>query len=259
MLTALALAASLAAPDPAKVEEAERLRDEAIIAFEADDFEGAIEKFKQAYEVDPEPSYLFNIGRVYEELGQLKEALEYYQKFAVQPHLELSEREAAAERIKVLRNLVGEDEPDERSDPGVEPQPPPPRETDEPPDTPQRPYKPFVIAGATLLGLGGAAAIGGGVGFGVLARNRSDQVRAVADEGNPDGLTLTEVEDLDAQGRSFELLQITTASVGGAVAIVGAVLLAVGLSRRSKAKRATANVGAVWTRSTSGLVVSGRF
>lgn len=247
-------------PDDA-FERAEALRKQAIEAYSAGDLETTLEKFKAAYDVDPSPAFLFNIGRVYEEMGELELALEYYEKFARQPRLRLEEREQAAERIEVLRKLVG---------PGDGEPPPvgddaPPVEDDQPAATPpgedEAPVgesRPLIIAGASLLGVGAALALGGGLGLGFAARDRSNRVDEITPGNNPEGLTLSEVEDLDAQGRTLESWQIATAAAGGAIAITGGVLLGVGLSRRSKAK-ATAGVQPVLGRGLAGVSIHTRF
>ena len=241
-------------------EQAEALRQEALEAYNAGDLETTLDKFKAAYEIDPSPAFLFNIGRVYEEMGELELALEYYEKFARQPRLRLEEREQAAERIEVLRKLVGpgDGDPPPSDDP-------PPVEDDEPKATPngedEPPVgesRPLIIAGASLLGVGAALALGGGLGLGFAARDRSDRVDEITPGNNPEGLTLSEVEDLDAQGRTLEFWQIATAAAGGAIAVTGGVLLGVGLSRRSKAK-ATARVQPVLGCGLAGVSIHTRF
>ena len=249
-----------AAPSDDAFERAEVLRKQAIEAYSAGDLETTLEKFKAAYDVDPSPAFLFNIGRVYEEMGELELALEYYETFARQPRLRLEEREQAAERIEVLRKLVGPgqgDPPASEDAPAVEENEPAttPSDGDAPPVGESRP---LIIAGASLLGVGAALALGGGLGLGFAARDRSDRIDAITPGNNPDGLTLSEVEDLDAQGRTLERWQIATAAVGGAIAVTGGVLLGVGLSRRSKAK-ATARVQPVLGRGLAGVSIHARF
>ena len=242
-------------------EEAEDHRLAAIKAFEAGDLDLAITEFEAARALDPDPAYIFNIGRVYEEKGDLARALELYEEFVRAPRVELEEREAAQERAARLKKIL---EPPQQDD-GTQPEDPaeqpavvetPRRSSDNVRDASSRP---LIISGSVLLSLGAAVAIGGGVGFGLAGSQIADDVDQVRD-GNPQGRTLTEVEDLDARGRSANMWQIITASAGGAVAVVGAALLAVGLSRRAKAKRAAAltPTGTVWA-SGGGVGLRGRF
>jgi tetratricopeptide (TPR) repeat protein len=254
------------AGDPDAIAEGEARRQEAITAFNAGDLGVAVEKFKEAYAADPSPAYLFNIGRVYEEMGQLEDALEYYERFARQPHLKLEERQQAGERIEILRKLVqpktaGDDSTVKADDPedGASGGTNNGGTTREPVDA-SSVGRPLVIAGAALLSVGGAIAIGGGLGLGLAARNRSARIDAIQPGENPDMLSLTEAEDLDAEGRTLELWQIVTAAAGGAIAITGAALLGVGLSRRAKAKvQRSASVSPVASRDFAGFVVRGRF
>ena len=242
MQTALALALSiaLAGPTADEIAEAEAHRDEAIAAFNAGDFEVAIEAFEAAYGLDPEPSYLFNIGRVYEEAGQAEEALSYYERFAAAPNLSSEERARADDRIRALQETVGETQPD------------PPPETDDDstgstePDTVaattrvieskdgaprrQKRARPLVIAGATVFSIAGAATIGTGVGFALVGEDRRD----------------------------LRLALLGSTAGAGAVAVVGVVLMAVGLARRAKTRRSI-YVRPVWTPRTRGVAVGARF
>src|SRR5690606_1047944 len=83
----------------------------AVEAFEAKDYDTAIELFEKAYDADPNPNYLFNIGRVFEEKGDLQSAIDRYERFVKSPGVDLESRKFANERLRVLREIVaGEDE-----------------------------------------------------------------------------------------------------------------------------------------------------
>jgi len=250
------------APQTDAVALADERHAEAVAAFSAGDLATAVAKFKAAYAAAPSPAYLFNIGRVYEEMGELASALEYYEQFARQPGLKLEERQQAAERIEVLRTLVPTTpvpppvgNPPDTQDQPAEQEPQPAPDPVDPKAAKQA--RTFTIVGASLLGVGAAVGLGGGIGLGLLARNRSEQVASVEEGENPDGLTLSQLEDLDAEGRSFELWQIVTAASGGAMAITGAVLLGVGSKRRSNG--ATAGLRPTLHRNFAGATLSGRF
>ena len=110
-----------------------------------------------------------------------------------------------------------------------------------------------------LTGVGGAIGIGGGLGFGLAARNRSLSVEDVTG-GNPERLTFSEAQALDDEGRRFETLQIVMAATGAAVAITGVALLAVGLKRKKQAAAGpTATLVPTWTGRSAGLSLQGRF
>ncbi len=224
-------------PDPELTSaeiDARALRSEAEAAFEAGDYEIAIVSFERAYELSPHPTDLFNLGRVYEERGDLEDALGYYESFAALPRLSLAKRNAAAERIEVLRKIVNA-ESDE--DPAVPVQPAARSQTDGVPSSDRA--RPLIISGAVLAGVGTLAAIGGGVGFGLVARGTTEDINRLADGQNPSRLTLAETEELHAKGRNAEALQVTFLAAGSAMALVGAGLLTAGLITRKRSETAT--------------------
>ena len=96
-----ALAAPVTDPAaPAEVapaEDAPSTTDKAVSAFEAGDFDAAIELFEQAYVEEGDPNYLFNIGRVFEEKGDLRSAIDRYEKFVNSAGVDLESREFANE------------------------------------------------------------------------------------------------------------------------------------------------------------------
>ena len=216
-------------------------RENGRAAFADGDHDEAIALFEHAYATDPDPTDLYNLGRIHEESGDLHRALDYYEEFVHQPRLSLDERKAATDRIEVLRVAVApasEPAPSpsemESSEParGIEPAARPPADT--PRDYPDG--RALIASGATLIGVGAAFSIGAGVGFGIAARRASDRIEDLSSGSNPDRLTLSEAEDLEARGRDFETLQITLAVGGGVIAGVGAGLLAAGLIKRKRAR-----------------------
>ena len=112
------LAATTSAIATAPDGDPEELSAQAVERFEAKDYDGAVELFEQAYAVDPQPNYLFNIGRVYEEKGDLEKAVEFYQRFVGQSGVDLESRQAATERLKVLREAVAQMKADEKANGG---------------------------------------------------------------------------------------------------------------------------------------------
>jgi len=52
----------------------------ALDAFKAGQYREALNKLKEVYDLDPNPIILYNIGRSYEELGDLAEAADYFQR-----------------------------------------------------------------------------------------------------------------------------------------------------------------------------------
>ena len=201
---------------------ADDLSDQAVAKFEAREYDAAAKLFEEAYRIDPNPNYLFNIGRVYEEKGDLRHAVEFYQRFLGESGVDLESRQAATERLKVLREAIKELEPNE----------PPPREipaeaegtdtdvdptgsdsgADDDPSADARKRK-LRIAGYSLMGVGGVALIAGGVVGGIALGASND-----AEDG----------EFVDETMRLRDKAK-TQANVADGLFISGGVLAAVGL------------------------------
>lgn len=91
-----------AAPQAASAQQdrnkAKKVYREAKKAYDAKDFEAAAGLFLEAYEYDPKPELLFNIGQAYKEAGRYVKAAEYLQRF-------LQERPDAPNKDEVAQQL----------------------------------------------------------------------------------------------------------------------------------------------------------
>lgn len=238
----------------------------AVEAFRAGEYDKAIELFERAYTLDPQPNYLFNIGRVYEEKADLSKAVANYQEFVKQPGVDIEAREAATERLKVLRRTLAELEDDEEpTGPVVEPGVDAPTPAEQTAAAKKRKMR---LAGYSLLGVGGGTLVIGAV-FGGLAIGKSNDAKDAAFVD--DKLALRQ----EAQGR---------AKVGDGLLITGGVLAAVGLvlvlatlgkgkgKSKSKSRKASAATNrrserTTWQplvapslgRTSAGLSFAGRF
>src|SRR5690606_4705449 len=100
-----ALAAPLPPPpDPRAEEDVQPLLTRAIALFDDRQFDEAIPLFEEAYAIDPEANYLFNIGRVYEEKGDLETALVYYTRFVEHPEAAPEAKAMTEKRIVRLQS-----------------------------------------------------------------------------------------------------------------------------------------------------------
>lgn len=241
----LGFGVALAAPAPAPAEdpntetttaedrktEAEQLSEQAIVKFQAKDYDGAVVLFEEAYGIDPQPNFLFNIGRVYEEAGNLAKAVEFYAKFVKQPGVDLDSRGTALDRLKVLRAILQETEdkpPEVEPDPVVEPVVDPEPKPDPVDEDAKRKRKTMRAAGFGLTGVGAAVMIGGAI-VGGLAQ--SDYNKASTVDDPPDGLPL--LDSAKTKALTADILL----GVGGAVLLTGVILVAVGFSKPKKSQR----------------------
>jgi tetratricopeptide (TPR) repeat protein len=244
LAVALATAPSLpvlaAAPEAPAEGDPEALSAAAVERFEAKDYDGAAALFEQAYAADPNPNYLFNIGRVYEEKGDLKNAVVYYQRFVGEPGVDIESRQTATERLKVLRDALAQLEGDEPpEDDGTEPEvDPATTDAGKADEKAKKRKKALRISGYTLLGVGGVGLVLGGV-FGGLA---SGSVKDA--EGDP-------FVDRQEAFRDRARTQARTADAmffaGGALAAVGLVLVLVTLGGKNKKTTADVSRKATWS------------
>src|SRR5690606_3905720 len=123
-----------------------------------------------ALEATGDPNYLFNIGRVHEEAGELELAVSFYERFLDQPGVALEARAATLDRVKVLRAVIEERSrgdgtaavsPEDTTAPTSDDLEP--RSTGVDDIYEQRRRKRLMIAGSVLTGIGGAAIIAGAV------------------------------------------------------------------------------------------------
>lgn len=194
---------ALALPIAAAQEPATTTSDEerAFLPFEAGveayrqgQFDVAIERFQEAFDLSGAPVLLYNLARAHEGAGHAAEAAATYRRYLASD-AEIADRAEIEARVSAL-------------DP---PAPPPVAPVPEPPPPPIDAAL-FVAIGITALG--GAVLIAGAVAAGV-ANDRYSAARS----------TEVQVERLARQARAFELA--TTANV---LFVIGGVLAAGGLA-----------------------------
>jgi tetratricopeptide (TPR) repeat protein len=223
----------------------------AVAAFKERNFDGAVALFQRAYDIDPQPNFLFNIGRVYEEKGDLQNAVKYYQEFVKQPGVDIDARETALAHLKVLRATI-----EELEDQGKPPVVGPAAATTgdvapEPVDTAAAARKRKLrIAGYSLLGVGGGALVIGAV-FGGLAVAKSKDAE---DAGTVDE-TLSLRQEAKGRANVADGLLIT----GAVLAATGLVLVLVTLGKKKKGGSARTALAPAFGARQLGLSLSGRF
>lgn len=246
-----ALAPPEAPKEDPKLEQAMVSYDLGKKAYNAARYEDALEHFQEAATRYASPDFQYNIGLCYERLNKPEEAVRAFRTY-LRAKPEAKDRANVEDRIFTLEKEIED----------AKNQPVPDGSTETKPAEEVEPLpngKTLILVGAVLTGVGGAVGIGGGLGFGLAARNRSLAVEDVTD-GNPEDLTFSEAQTLDDEGRQFETLQIVMAASGAAVAITGVALLAVGLKRKKRAEAGpTATLVPTWTGRSAGLSLQGRF
>jgi len=217
-----------ASPSEESRAEVESLLGRATELFQAERYDEAIALFEEAYALDPEANYLFNIGRVYEEKGELQTALSYYERFVRHPE---AEPEAIAMTQARIDALVAELEQLDPPAPPPEPEPdppPPPVETHGDSGSPPSSRARLRIAGYSLIGGGAAlAAIGGGFAGAALTKQRELDSLSTLESRN---------EAID-KGQRYALVADALFIAGGVVALTGLILTLATLGRsRSQAR-----------------------
>src|SRR5690554_5150565 len=168
----------------------EELASSGANAYRAGDFEGAIQDFKEGYQLEPVPNLLYNIAKSYEKLEKYADAVDYYQKFVVAPEVDSSARQAALDRIESLREIA--QLKSKQNDTNAKPDPKAPADPVAPP-----PEEPTNYAAIGTLG-GSALLLGGGLLMGYLASDQADLTR--------EGASYQERADAQSSGQTYALV-----------------------------------------------------
>ncbi|MEM9460285.1 MAG: tetratricopeptide repeat protein [Myxococcota bacterium] len=195
---------------------------DALEHFGRGDYQEAIDAFEQAYSLDHKPADLFNIGRIYEEMGEPQKAREYYRQFLAHASLTAQERKEGKNRIQAL------------------PPPPEPTVAAEPPPADPMPASPkprrtrphwAVVTGATLLPMGVVSLASGGVLASTAVGNLRNAQRSADDQ------TPVQQTPHYAMARRQALASDVLLGLGGTLAITGAAALTAGLILRKRPKK----------------------
>jgi hypothetical protein len=279
-MTVAVPSSAFAAPEADPVVEAQQLFIKGQSNYETLDYEAAIENWVAAYAKFPHaPEFAAQRSTVLYAIAQARldlfdaekdtAHLKHARRLLARYHSELAEDDAEgraavqewidkvdARLVEAEAEAVAVAEPEPEPEPeGPEPQPATPIEAPAVEEGPPA-GRGLTIGGGVLLGLGAGLALGGGMGFGLIASKKSDGVDAVFDDGNPDGLTVDETQTLVDAGNRAEIGQIATIAAGGALAITGAVLLGVGLTKRRSSRVA---LSPIYGPGIAGFGAQGRF
>jgi tetratricopeptide (TPR) repeat protein len=241
ILPATALGQDEGAEDPEG--RALALFEESVAAYQEGNFDEAIALLTRAYELQPEPVLLYNLGRAQDGAGDFQAAIESYQQYLDEVG-DIPDRGAIERRIETLRSTLDErsrlgrlddvtdapQEPDSRN-----------RAAEEPQDGGGPSVVPWIVAGVGVVAIGVGAILGG------LALGAHDEA-----VGAP-----TQEETVAAQDRAEGLaLGSTIAFVaGGVIAGAGLVWGIIDLVGSGDDGETTAHLQIL----PDGIVVRGRF
>jgi tetratricopeptide (TPR) repeat protein len=233
----IAAAIALFALSTAHAEPPEDAKDHFIKGRRAYDlgmYDKAIAEYQLAYNLKPDPALLFNIAQCHRLANHLELAVVFYQNY-----LDLvptsPKRPEIVEAIVQLKREIRANRPLEQKE-KFDSLPP---RLDDFPDPPH-PGGRMMTLGATLLACGLVAGAGAGIAFGLAAADKAAEITYASEHHVPfDPAT-------ESAGRSLQLGSILGYALGGAVAVVGVVLIAVG-ARTKPEPAATAFAPLRWS------------
>jgi tetratricopeptide (TPR) repeat protein len=207
---------------PAGSKSVAQLNEEGTAFYQQRDYRRAIERFIQAYAIDPDPNLLFNVARSYERLGEVDAAIEKYEQFLNTPGADASGRARAQESLRALRESKSAPAP-AASQPG-EPVSAPSSATSTPADASAGPSAlPWVVLG------GGVVFTTVGVSLYLLGASDHNKVTDARGYGRADAvvpMTRAEAEDLVSSGDTKKLIGGIGLGLGGALLTTYVILLA---------------------------------
>ena len=222
-------------------------------------FPEAIEEFEKAYDIKPEPLFLFNIAQAHRQNGNLQRAIFFYRRYLdadpktkdradIEKRIKDAESQLAAEKERSLSPAAPAPQPAPAPPTVVVMQAPAPAPQTTPAPAPKSEGKPgrgLIIAGIVTGGVG-VLAIGGGVFSGVHASSLYDE----AYQGQYDS-------SKEQSSKTFRTLEWVSFVVGGAAVATGTILIIVGAT--SKGESSTVALAPLLAPGVGGASVFGRF
>jgi tetratricopeptide (TPR) repeat protein len=245
--------------------EAKRLFNQAHLAYKNGDYEEAILKWQQSYELSREALIFESIANAYERLGQSRRALENLREWRkVAPW---REHKTLDSRIERLEQRVKDDEAEQRRkdaelqrakerNTAAQALLSAPAKTEDP--STSRPMSAMRIAGFPILGVGGALTIAGVTLAGIGSASRPDSSTACA-ASNEGQLCLATERDAIESSNAMALGGDVGWIVGAATAAAGLTLVLASPATTPEASRGELRVRPLATPSCAGLFFSGAF
>lgn len=268
IVTMFALLALLFASSGARADESEsasriasasKLTDEGLSLYRSRDYRHAIEKFLQAFALDPDPNLLFNLARCYEGIGDSDNAIEKYEDFLSKPDADPQGRRRATEAVRALRQAKEE----AAATPAPLPRPvtaPPAREAPVPAPAVEAESSAFLNATTVTLGLGIVSLAAGATSYmlGVSDHHKVTGSAGYGVMGQVDPLTEGQAQAYVDSGKTKKLIGVIGMGVGGALVATSAILFMTGSNSETKQPGKVA-IGVSPMGDGGRIVLQGRF
>jgi len=258
-------------PTQSQIQQAGDLVKKAIAKSQAGDHELAIELYKQAYDIVPQPILLSNIGSEYEEAKKPVQALKFFCKYleADPTGSNATYAIAKAKAIEIDLGNTPQSDDDVCKPPKPEPAPAPPPQpaatttgtnalhASTPESSDDHPGRTLEYAGVAV-GVVGVAGLVAGAVYAAKAKSLNDAINShnVKDPW-PDTINGVPIGEWDSQGAAWNR-DTYIFMIGGAIATgVGIGLLVYGHGQTSTSTKAETSVSVVPT--PGGISAFGRF
>lgn len=221
--------------DKDRLREAQALAEAAFAAYDRHDYDGAIDLFRRAHDLAPEPGLLFNIAQAHRQKGpaSCRDAAEWYAKYLEAATDKKSARVAAARTGQAeMERCAAEQEEEEarrreaaaRPAPTVEVAAPPPAAAPPADDgSPRGAGRGRRVLAWTAVGVGAAALLLSAV-TGAMALDRGGEL----DDKCPDAACSPALEDDVAAYDRLRITAFVSGAAGAAIVGTGIVLLSFG-------------------------------
>jgi hypothetical protein len=226
-----------------KSKQSQAFADQAYVAYERQDWPKAVAMYMESYKLVPTADVLFNIATIYDKkIHDKRLAIEFYRRHNAATD---ANPELVSKAIARMSEL-GHEEPA----PAVTTPPPSPVVRSS-----SNKRLAFQVAGL-VTGVVGLAGLGVGIGYGVDAMNKSDQVKAAGCKNN----TCPDPFSGATERSAFTSATISTVGlvVGGALTVVGLTLILVA-PKKEAPKRASAQLTPAIGAGQIGFSLSGSF
>lgn len=240
-LSVATAAPALAQPSAADLELAKRHFELGRTYYDQAAYDKALTAFEESYNLSKKAALLFNIGKCYEALGKLEQAIEHYERYL--KATDTSDPNLAA-RIENLRKRVAAARPQPAPEPTPTPAPEPtppaePAQPEQPAPDPAQPARWMTWTGWTLVGVGGASIVTSIV-LGVFAQRKADAVERYWADKERDWAEVSVFED---EGKALQTGQIVTMIAGIAIAGGGVAMLLLAPKHESRRVTLTPQIG----------------